>query len=142
MPRGSSEDRDREHAAYVRRIRDATRVDKLVSSALDLERSIKSGNADHLEIIPTRELDNMMFTRIRMSADDFTTRKIPKKWEGPKGKYYEVLRAIVAEGTVTVGQIRNSFGNHDASSAIIQAQQQGLITLEGDQDIRSTVVRL
>jgi len=142
MPRGSREERERDHAAYIKRLRDATRVDQLVGRSIDLEGAIRSGNLDHVEIIPTKELDSMMFTRVRVSMDDATVRKVPKKWEGPKGKYYEVLMAIVEEGTVTIGKIRERFGNHDASTAIIQAHQQELIKLEGEEGIRETVVRL
>ena len=146
MPRGSREERDREHAAYIKRLRDATRVHNLVGRSIDLEGAIKSGNVDHVEIVPTKELDNMMFTRMRVSQEDSTMYKVPKRWEGPKGKYYEILMAIVnpsgEEGTVTIGQIRERFGNHDASTGIVQAHQQGLIKLEGEEGIRETIVRL
>lgn len=129
MPRGSYEDRGREDSSYRRTVGRLSTQKRYSDNTLAIKAAVASGRMDSLLIMPTKELENTFFDK-RIDEKDFgRMKRSPKAFYGSNRDYWEALIAI-AEGSTTVGDLRNRAGDVSAASTIAQAFQDNLIEFD------------
>ena len=129
MPHVSDEERRSADRSYRRSLGRYSRQSEHVERASGIRSMIASGRLDSILLVPTKGLENTVFNTYFDEKDFGRLKKVVKGYSGTSRDYWNVLVAI-AEGNVTVGSLRRTFGDQRAISSLTQALDNNLVELD------------
>lgn len=129
MPRGSYQDREREDRQWRKTAGRVQRLERQKQSRSGIKATIASGQIDHILVIPTRALERTVYNTYIDEKDFGRTKYVVKGYTGSSRDYWDVLVAM-ASGDATIGELRQRFGDVQATSSIVAAMEDNMINLD------------
>ncbi len=129
MPHVSDEERRSADRSYRRSLGRYSRQSQQGERTGGIRAMLASGRLDSIMIIPTKALESTVFNTYFDEKDFGRQKKVVKPFSGSSRDYWDTLVAI-AEGNVTVGDLRRTFGDQRAISSLTQALDNNLVELD------------